>query len=59
MTRMPRLLPQPNSWGDYVEEFLLEKRLSGVSERTLRDYQFHLSKFFDPIRKKAYMIHTL
>ncbi len=38
---------QTKGWKDYLEEFLLEKRLSGLRERTLFDYSYYVNRFFN------------
>jgi len=37
---------QPKTWEEYLQEFLLEKQVSGCRERTIRDYRYHVSRLF-------------
>ncbi|WP_427365673.1 tyrosine-type recombinase/integrase [Candidatus Caldatribacterium saccharofermentans] len=39
-------LAQPRGWKEHLEEFLLEKEVNGCRERTIEDYRYHLTRFF-------------
>jgi site-specific recombinase XerD len=39
-------LLQPRTWEEYLQSFLLEKQVSGCRERTIEDYRYHLTRFF-------------
>jgi len=39
-------LPQPESWKNFLELFLFEKKAEGKAPRTIYDYKFHVSSFF-------------
>lgn len=34
------------TWEEALEDFLLEKKAAGRAERTLKDYEFHVKRFF-------------
>ncbi|MCX7668289.1 MAG: tyrosine-type recombinase/integrase, partial [Atribacterota bacterium] len=42
-------LVQPKTWREYFEDFLLEKQIGGCRERTLKDYCYHVERFFSGI----------
>ncbi len=37
------------SWEVYFEEFLLQKQLEGLRPRTLNDYRYYISRFFEGV----------
>ncbi len=41
-----RLNPVSLTWEEALQEFLFKKQAEGVSERTLKDYRSHVSRFF-------------
>jgi len=38
---------QPKTWKEYFSDFLLEKQIAGCRKRTLRDYRYHITRFFE------------
>ncbi len=58
--------PEASQWQSVVESFLLFKKVSGLSARTIRDYETYLSSFFrqfpdalDPEKSKASVLRYL
>jgi integrase len=49
MKRLLRLVQQ-KTWQGYLEDFILEKRLAGCRERTIKDYTYHITRFFASFR---------
>lgn len=48
MGRLVRVSPkQQISWQEAMEYFVLFKRSQGLSERTIEDYRYHISHFFE------------
>jgi integrase len=45
MRRVLRVV-YPKTWEEYFQDFLMEKQLAGCRERTIRDYCYHVSRFF-------------
>jgi len=48
--KRPLRLVQPKTWREYLEDFVLEKRLAGCRERTIKDYIHHITRFFSSFR---------
>ncbi len=47
-TREPKKIPvETIPWEEWLELFLLHRKAQGLSERTLKDYQYHVSLFFN------------
>ncbi len=38
----------------FLDEFLLEKQLQGASERTLKDYEYHIRRFFRGVKSSDF-----
>ncbi len=49
MGEVVRLQKQEKDWRAWLEDFLLQKEIEGVSGRTLRDYHYHVERFFSGI----------
>ena len=45
---MGRVIHLQNSpkWLDYLCDFLLIKKINGCRERTIKDYEYHITRFF-------------
>ncbi len=42
-------LAKPKTWEEYFEEFLLLKQVEGLRPRTLKDYRYHINRFFNGV----------